>query len=172
MNHHEAIINKAEIILKKEMILELRELLGSGYVPDYYANIAQGFVSIAVAEIKDALKEAYAALPSEGGIVHVMSQDHERLYHHLCNGGEAHANMMVDQFGPRKLSVMLSSDGTSGYTLETFVAECQRTSLEWIAPVSAKDIAETIMRWYENTMPHDRNSDSLCSRLSSELNIQ
>jgi len=32
--------------LKKDMALEVRDMLGTGYVPDYYINIAQGFVTI------------------------------------------------------------------------------------------------------------------------------
>jgi hypothetical protein len=38
---------KYSLALKVAMIEEIRSLLGSGYVPDYYEQLAAGFVRIA-----------------------------------------------------------------------------------------------------------------------------
>lgn len=63
----QAIVDKAEDILRKEMAPEVRELLGSGYVPDYYINIARVFVTIALGEVRVAVKAALSALSEPVG---------------------------------------------------------------------------------------------------------
>lgn len=42
--------------IEKDMIMEARELLGSGYVLEYYRNAASGFIQIAESAVADAYK--------------------------------------------------------------------------------------------------------------------
>lgn len=51
--------------LTKDMAAEVEDLLGSGYVPDYYRSLASGFVGIAENYAKAALAARLAAVERE-----------------------------------------------------------------------------------------------------------
>ena len=44
--------------MQSDMIAEMIDLLGTGYIPDYYKDMAQGFISIA-----EAYAEAQRGIP-------------------------------------------------------------------------------------------------------------
>lgn len=107
---------------------------------------------------------------------YTMSRDYEALYALLCNGGEALGFSCED--GEKTVAHLWSFYGAAyiGYRVhgtrdwttwsvrfgrrnskESFIAECQRLNLEWLAPISADRIMEVVREWDE----HDRAIDKM-----------